>query len=96
MENMLRHVLRRIPGFKPLEASHIKSSASSASRGAAPFSDALSIQSASLSSNAAGKKSVRDMDADQTARPFIVHSSEIVTYESLAPYLRELEVRSKI
>ncbi|CAO3565350.1 unnamed protein product [Mortierella alpina] len=92
MENMLRHVLRNVPGFKPLEASHIKSSASSASRGVAPFSDAPSIQSTSLSSNAAGKKSVRDMDVDQAARPFIVHSSEMVTYESLAPFLRELEI----
>ncbi|KAF9927139.1 Fanconi anemia group D2 protein, partial [Mortierella alpina] len=92
MENMLHHVLKRIPGFKPLEASHIKSSSSSATRGAAPFSDAPFIQSTSLRTNAKGKKSAQDMDVDQAARPFIVHSSEIVTYESLAPYLRELEI----
>ncbi|KAG0207657.1 Fanconi anemia group D2 protein [Mortierella sp. GBA30] len=93
METMLRHVLKFVPGFKPLEASHIKSSKNPMSVGVPSISDARTIQSSMLSSNAAGKKSTREMDVDQPAlKPFIVTSSEIVNYESLTPYFRELEI----
>ncbi|ORZ28109.1 Fanconi anaemia protein FANCD2 [Lobosporangium transversale] len=86
LERMFRHVLKSVPGFRPLEAS--QAAAKDVSRGTVPMS--LSIQP--VSSNAMGKMSTRAMDIDQPQKPFTVHSSEIVTYESLSPYLREFEM----
>ncbi|KAI8351968.1 Fanconi anaemia protein FANCD2 [Mortierella sp. GBAus27b] len=88
LEVMLRHVLKSTPGFKPLEASQakVKDSARSVPFGNAPLVIESSYMGASV------KKDTWMMDIDEDSKPFVAHSSEVVTFESLAPYLRELEV----
>ncbi|KAF9198259.1 Fanconi anemia group D2 protein [Haplosporangium sp. Z 27] len=88
LEQMLRHILKSVPGFRPLEASHVKSKDST--RGTTGTANALSIQSTNIT--ILSQKLSRGMEIDSRPKPLIVHSNEIVTYESLAPYLREFEV----
>jgi len=88
---MLRHVLKSIPGFQPLESSLSKGQEAA---GITTFSKtgSLSIQS-QASSTFPGKLSVESVRDDiSSASTFSVSSNEIVTFESLAPFLRELEV----
>lgn len=88
IEGMLRHVLKSVPGFRPLEASQAKGKDSL--RGA-PFSNApVVIEPSDMGSLA--KRKTWTMDIDGDSKPFFAHSNEVVTFESLAPYLRELEV----
>ncbi|KAI8597408.1 Fanconi anaemia protein FANCD2 [Dissophora ornata] len=88
IEDMLRHVLKSVSGFRPLEASQVR--AKDSSRGTRTTVHSLSIQS--TCAKTMGKGSTRAMDVDGAPKPFVVHSNEATTYESLAPYLRELEV----
>ncbi|KAF9181157.1 Fanconi anemia group D2 protein [Haplosporangium sp. Z 11] len=97
MEEMLRQILKSIPGFRPLEASHdtgmvIDAASKASSRGVPSISGIL--PSHSITTNATGKQSAgNSMDVDSApSRPFVVLSNEIVTYEALAPFLRELEI----
>ncbi|KAF9911840.1 Fanconi anemia group D2 protein [Linnemannia zychae] len=76
MEEMLRHVLKSVPGFKPLEAIHIKSKDMLPRRG-------LTIGgSPSLSrplSTLQGKKSIGAMDVDSVSSgKFTTTSSELI------------------
>jgi hypothetical protein len=88
LEVMLRHVLKSTPGFKPLEASQAKVKDSARS---VPFGN-TSVVIESSYMGASVKKDTWTMDIDDDSKPFVAHSSEVVTFESLAPYLRELEV----
>ncbi|KAF9401655.1 Fanconi anemia group D2 protein [Mortierella sp. AD011] len=88
LELMLRHVLKSVPGFRPLEASHVKLKDSA--RGATATTNSIAIQSTNTA--ILSQKLSRGMDIDSRPRPLIVHSNEIITFESLAPYLREFEV----
>ncbi|KAF9359265.1 Fanconi anemia group D2 protein [Mortierella sp. AD094] len=88
LELMLRHVLKSVPGFRPLEASHAKPKDSA--RGVTTTTNSISIQSTSTA--ILSQKLSRGMDIDSRPRPLFVHSNEIVTFESLTPYLREFEV----
>lgn len=91
LEDMMRHVLKVIPGFKPLEASNIKAKDTpTRSMASSSFTGGIAIQS----SHGKGKGSTRGMHDDSTSlsRPLMITSNEAVAYESLAPYLRELEV----
>lgn len=89
----MRHVLKSAHGFKPLEASNIKAKdAPTRSLASSSFTGGIAIQS----SHGKGKGSTRGMhdDTSSLSKPLIITSSEAVAYESLAPYLRELEVTS--
>ncbi|KAG0303191.1 Fanconi anemia group D2 protein [Dissophora globulifera] len=87
IEDMLRHILKSAPGFRPLEASHSK--AQDLSKGVHTVNNAFSIQS--TNPNILGHTSVGSMDIESAPKPFAPQSSELVSYESLTPYLRELE-----
>lgn len=87
---MLRHVLKSVPGFRPLEAIHVKSKDILA-RKALTIGGSLSLSS--TSSTLQGKKSTRAMDVDNASSgKFTTLSTELVTLESLSPYMREFEV----
>ncbi|KAG0019633.1 Fanconi anemia group D2 protein [Entomortierella chlamydospora] len=88
LELMLRHVLKSVPGFRPLEARHVKLKDSA--RGATATTNSIAIQSTSTA--ILSQKLSRGMDIDSRPRPLFVHSNEIITFESLTPYLREFEV----
>ncbi|KAF9376855.1 Fanconi anemia group D2 protein, partial [Podila verticillata] len=91
LEDMMRHVLKVIPGFKPLEASNIKAKDTpTRSMASSSFTGGIAIQS----SHGKGKGSTRGMhdDSSSLSRPLMITSNETVAYESLAPYLRELEM----
>lgn len=91
LEDMMRHVLKVIPGFKPLEASNIKAKDTpTRSIASSSFTSGIAIQS----SHGKGKGSTRGMhnDTSSLSKPLMITSNEAVAYESLAPYLRELEV----
>ncbi|KAG0324848.1 Fanconi anemia group D2 protein [Dissophora globulifera] len=88
IEDMLRHILKSAPGFRPLEASHPK--AQDLSKGVHTVNNAFSIQS--TNPNVLGHTSVGSMDIESAPKPFAPQSSELVSYESLTPYLRELEL----
>ncbi|KAK3837824.1 MAG: Fanconi anemia protein FANCD2 [Linnemannia elongata] len=89
MEEMLRHVLKSVPGFRPLEAIHAKSKDTLA-RKALTIGGSLSLSS--TSSALQGKKSPRSMDVDSASGKFTTLSTELVTLESLHPYMREFEI----
>ncbi|KAF9341448.1 Fanconi anemia group D2 protein [Linnemannia elongata] len=90
MEEMLRHVLKSVPGFRPLEAIHVKSKDTLA-RKALSIGGSLSLSS--TSSTLQGKKSTRAMDVDSASSgKFTTLSTELVTLESLSPYMREFEI----
>lgn len=87
----MRHVLKSAPGFKPLEASNIKAKdASTRSLASSSFTGGIAIQS----NHGKGKGSTLGMHDDTSAlsKSLVITSNEAVMYESLAPYLRELEV----
>lgn len=89
---MLRHVLKSVPGFRPLEAIHVKSK-DPVTRSGPVIGGSLSLSSAFSISQ--GKQSSRTMDVDGTPSVrFTTASSEMVTLESLSPYMREFEVGS--
>ncbi|KAF9105210.1 Fanconi anemia group D2 protein [Mortierella sp. AM989] len=88
LEQMLRHVLKSVPGFRPLETSHVKSK--DAARGSVTATNSVSIQSTSAIHSS--QKLGLGMDLDPRPRSLIAHSNEIITFESLNPYLREFEV----
>ncbi|KAF9150212.1 Fanconi anemia group D2 protein [Linnemannia schmuckeri] len=91
MEEMLRHVLKSVPGFRPLEAIHVKSKDIILARSGLAIGRSLSLSSAS--STLQGKKSTRAMDVDGTSSgKFTTISTEMVTLESLGPYMREFEI----
>lgn len=83
LEGMLRHVLKSVPGFRPLEASQAK--AKDMARGGLFGGSSIVIEPSA-------KKDTWTMDVDNDPKPSFTHSNEVVTFESLAPYLRELEV----
>ncbi|KAG9064770.1 Fanconi anemia group D2 protein [Linnemannia hyalina] len=90
MEEMLRHVLKSVPGFRPLEAIHVKSKDTLA-RKALTIGGSLSLSSTSSTSQ--GKKSLRAIDIDSASSgKFTTLSTELVTLESLSPYMREFEI----
>ncbi|KAK3841792.1 MAG: Fanconi anemia protein FANCD2 [Linnemannia gamsii] len=90
MEEMLRHVLKSVPGFKPLEAIHVKTKDNLSRRGLT-IGGTLSLSGPT--STLQGKKSTRAMDVDGAPfGKFTTTSSELATLESLSPYLREFEV----
>ncbi|KAF9082104.1 Fanconi anemia group D2 protein [Mortierella sp. AD031] len=90
MEEMLRHVLKSVPGFQPIEAIHVKSK-DTVPRRVSPIGGSLSLSS--TQSTLQGKKSSRSMDIDGVpSGGFVTHSTELVTLESLTPYMREFEV----
>ncbi|KAG0320044.1 Fanconi anemia group D2 protein [Linnemannia gamsii] len=90
MEEMLRHVLKSVPGFRPLEAIHVKSK-DPVTRSGPVIGGSLSLSSAFSISQ--GKQSSRTMDVDGTPSVrFTTASSEMVTLESLSPYMREFEI----
>ncbi|KAG0275935.1 Fanconi anemia group D2 protein [Linnemannia exigua] len=90
MEEMLRHVLKSVPGFKPLEAIHVKRKDTLSRRGLT-IGGPLSFPGPN--STLQGKKTTRAMDVDGV--PFgkiTTTSSELATLESLSPYMREFEI----
>ncbi|KAF9926229.1 Fanconi anemia group D2 protein [Linnemannia zychae] len=90
MEEMLRHVLKCAPGFRPLEAIHDKSK-DTVPRKALSIGTSLSISS--KASIVQGKKLVGAMDVDIiSSGKFVTNSTELVTLESLCPYMREFEI----
>ncbi|KAF9132558.1 Fanconi anemia group D2 protein [Mortierella sp. 14UC] len=90
MEEMLRHVLKSVPGFRPLEAIHDKSKDILPRRGLT-IGGTLSLSGPS--STLQGKKSTRAMDVDTVSSgKFTTTSSELVNLESLSPYMREFEI----
>lgn len=88
LEDMLRHILKSVPGFRPLEASQAK--VKDMARGGHFGSSSIVIESSAMSSLA--KKDTWTMDIDNDPKPCFAHSNEVVSFESLTPYLRELEV----
>ncbi|KAF8943507.1 Fanconi anemia group D2 protein [Haplosporangium gracile] len=91
MEEMLRHVLKSVPDFRPLEAIHVKSKDIILARSGLAIGRSLSLSSAS--SILQGKKSTRAMDVDgASSGKFTSMSTEMVALESLGPYMREFEI----
>ncbi|KAG0270710.1 Fanconi anemia group D2 protein [Actinomortierella ambigua] len=94
LERILRHILQAAPGFRPLEAKgmfHDESSIASTRR----LVDPMAFRSSSVK----GKGTSRSTDSTPLpSAPTLTtalcssNSSETVTMESLAPYMRELEM----
>ncbi|KAG0232814.1 Fanconi anemia group D2 protein [Actinomortierella wolfii] len=94
LEQILRHILKAAPGFRPLEA--IGMSSEESSRAATRrLADPMVFRSNAFKGKEAVRSSEPSSQFSTSTQPTLLcssNSSEIVTYESLAPFLRELEM----
>ncbi|KAF9409653.1 Fanconi anemia group D2 protein, partial [Podila epigama] len=91
LEDIMRHVLKVVPGFQPLEASAIKAK-DAPSRTMASLPVGVAIHSAHSKGKSSTRSAMPDSHATFSFKPFMSNNNEAVSYESLAPYLRELEL----
>ncbi|KAG0328620.1 Fanconi anemia group D2 protein [Podila humilis] len=87
LEQVLHHVLASVPAFKPLEMNAIKTMDTPKTLSLPSFSGGIVIQPSH------GKGSARRDDSiSSVSKPVTTSLGKSVTYESIAPYVRELEM----
>ncbi|KAG0240616.1 Fanconi anemia group D2 protein [Actinomortierella wolfii] len=94
LEQILRHILKVAPGFRPLEAVGMSPEESSRAT-TRHLADPMAFRSNAFKGKEAVRSSELSSQFNTSTQPTLLcssNSSEIVTYESLAPFLRELEM----